>query len=85
MTASRDDLLDAAALIAAIARGDDEAAGVLLDHADLRSVVTVVATWCAGWLLDAAALGHQDQAWWLGELHRWVSKELPGDHPWQVR
>ena len=85
MTDSRDDLLDAAALVRAIALADHEAVAVLLGNADNRAIALVLARWCAGWLADAAKLGHRDEAWWLSELHSWAARDEPGDHPWQVR
>ena len=84
MTASRDDLLDAAAIVRSIALSDDEAIQVVLDNSDNRAVAVLLARWCAGWLLDAAKLGHRDEAWWHTELLSWASKDLPGDWPWKV-
>ena len=85
MTADRDDALDAAALIAAVAHHDHDAVRVLLDHGDNRAIAAVLAAWCAGWLMDAASLGHKPESWWLDEVHRFAAGDDTDGWPWQVR
>lgn len=50
--ARTDAVLDALALVEATMRGDGEARAVLLDHADLLAVCTVLADILAGYLND---------------------------------
>lgn len=66
-----DDQRDAAALIRAYIEGDSEAACVVLDHGDLRSIAVQVASFAAALLheetgSDAGALGYLD----------WVQRQL---------
>ena len=82
---SKDDALDAAALIRCSAQRDRLGAEVILNNADVRAVAIVLARWAAGWLADAERLSGRP-GWFTGELRSWCDdNDGSSDHPWAAQ